>query len=530
MQLPKLGPSNRLHPRVAIPVFLPILLVATFVIIVSWPSSNASEFARPQGGQRSLRQPTETLVVATTTTVAEELETEPEPPPIPVDPRTFLTPYADSVVLANTASICNTPAPENAIYVATDGDDSNPGTEAQPLATIELGVARAQEGQTVLVRGGVYRQTVRFSEKYGTADAYITLRSYPGERTKLVADVGQDAVSFRKGNAYINVACLELEGPTLRPEAIPSSPEELRNRTLAGQGQSQNPQNYGAGVDIGDRSDTRAGLPPNHHIRVIANDIHDFAEAGISAIEVNHVTAAWNRTYRNSKYGCHSGSGISFGYLIDAGGPDNLDGYSNYIIGNVSYDNENITLQCFSDNLGPILTDGNGIIIDQNNLNPAYKSRTLIADNVVFGNGGRGILVFESSRVDVINNASYHNVHTEGLLGRDGPHPEIAVADADDVKVYNNIAIPRDGHIAFTGRSSDIDERSNYFSDPSNGQDVFLAPSIDGGADFSLLDSAASLLEVGTPYLAAPDLEGNPVLLTPVNIGPVYNTNAPFPP
>lgn len=477
-----------------------------------------------QGGTRSLRNP-RAAVVALAPPSTIQTDGEAQVPSLAVDPRTFLTAYEDSVILNNLESICAAPPPPDAIYVSLTGDDSAPGTESQPLATLDRAVDKAEAGQTVLVRGGEYRQTVTFVEKYGTADAYITLRAYPGEKVKLIADIGQDTVRFRRGNAYINVACFEMEGPGLRPEAAPSSPDEMRSRVLSGQGgQDRTPRNYGAGVDIGDRADTRAGLPINHHIRIIGNDIHDFAEAGVSALEVNHITIIGNRTYRNSKHGCHSGSGITLAYLVDGGGPDNHDGYSNYVVGNVSYENENISLQCFSDNLGPLITDGNGIIVDQNDLSGQYSARTLIADNVVYDNGGRGIMVFESSRVDVVNNLAYNNVLTPNLVGREGPHPEIAVSDAKDVRIYNNIAVPRIGHVAYSSSDAEVDERSNLFADPGAEGDLFELPALDEEREFNLLARAEAELLTGTPYLATPSDDGVPVLMEPVLIGPIYNT------
>ncbi|MEM7321589.1 MAG: right-handed parallel beta-helix repeat-containing protein [Actinomycetota bacterium] len=507
------------------PVAIAILVLAPLAVIFTLPLQTGPVEIATQGGTRSLRNPRTAVVIAPPTTVQIEEEAAEPIPILSVDPRTFLTAYEDSVVLQNLPSLCDAPPPPDAIHVATDGDDGGSGTADQPLATLNRAVDLVQPGQTVLVRGGEYRQTVTFAEKYGTPDAYITLRAHPGEQVTLIADVGEDTIRFRRGNAYINVACFEMAGPGQRPEAAPSSPEEMRSRILSGQaGPDRTPQNYGAGVDIGDRADTRAGYPLNHHIRIIGNDIHDYAEAGVSALETNHVTIIGNRTYRNAKYGCHSGSGISLAYLVDGGGPDNNDGYSNYVVGNVSYENENISLQCFSDSIGPLITDGNGIIVDQNDLSGAYTARTLIADNVVYDNGGRGIMVFESSRVDVVNNLSFNNVLTPNLVGREGPHPEIAVSDASDVRVYNNIAVPRAGHVAYSDRGAEVDERTNLFTEPGGERELFDPSVLDEERRFSLLPAAEELLASGTPYLATPSEDGAPILVEPVLIGPIYNS------
>lgn len=439
-----------------------------------------------------------------------------------VDPRTFLPPYTDSVLLDHPRWICDSPAPADALHVATDGDDAAPGTVDRPLATISSAVDRAQPGQQVLVRGGTYREAVTIRGRSGRADAWITLRSYPGERAVISVDVGQNAVALRQGSSYINIACLELAGPTERPEAIPASPGLMRERRLAGAGANDIPQNYGAGVDVGDQSDTRAGQL-SHHVRIVANEVHDFAEMGISAVEVSHITIAGNTVYRNARYSCHAGSGIGIGYMLDTGGPDNADGYTNYIVGNIAYANENRSLQCFSDSIGAVLTDGNGIIVDDDDSN-GYQARTLVADNLVFGNGGRGILVFNSSRVDVLNNIAYHNANTPDLMGRGRPHPDIAVANSADVRVYNNIAVPRDGNRAFVTSGDDVDARANLFTEPGPGTDLFATPGLDGSADFTIRPEAADRVAGGIPFLMTVGQDGQPAVVDPATLGTVFNT------
>ncbi|MFZ5941841.1 MAG: right-handed parallel beta-helix repeat-containing protein [Bacteroidota bacterium] len=71
-------------------------------------------------------------------------------------------------------------------FVSLQGNDSNPGTEAQPFRTIPKAVGVAVAGDTILVRGGTYISTTTISiSKSGTADKYFTLKSYPGERALL---------------------------------------------------------------------------------------------------------------------------------------------------------------------------------------------------------------------------------------------------------------------------------------------------------------------------------------------------------
>ena len=103
------------------------------------------------------------------------------------------------------------------------------------------------------------------------------------------------------------------------------------------------------------------------------------------------------------------------------------------------YRNENKVFSRFRE--GEVITDGNGIIIDQA-IETGYTGRVLVANNVVFDNGGRGILVLESNRVDVMYNTTYNNGRTAGLEG--GP-VELVAARADDVRLLNNLAWSRSG-------------------------------------------------------------------------------------
>ena len=66
-------------------------------------------------------------------------------------------------------------------HVAAHGHDANSGTEAEPFATLQAGVNQLQPGDTLLVHGGVYRETITFPRS-GTEQEPITLRSYKDEK------------------------------------------------------------------------------------------------------------------------------------------------------------------------------------------------------------------------------------------------------------------------------------------------------------------------------------------------------------
>lgn len=71
-------------------------------------------------------------------------------------------------------------------YVATNGSDLNPGTFAQPFATITKAIVVAASGDTIYVRGGVYTQTATINiSKSGTDNSRYHLIAYRDERPLL---------------------------------------------------------------------------------------------------------------------------------------------------------------------------------------------------------------------------------------------------------------------------------------------------------------------------------------------------------
>jgi hypothetical protein len=64
-----------------------------------------------------------------------------------------------------------------------NGSDSNPGTLAAPLATVQKAVSLVTAGGTIAVRGGTYAQTTNLQiTKSGTSNGPITLTSYASEK------------------------------------------------------------------------------------------------------------------------------------------------------------------------------------------------------------------------------------------------------------------------------------------------------------------------------------------------------------
>lgn len=104
-------------------------------------------------------------------------------------------------------------------YVATNGNDSNPGTLDAPWATVQHAADTVSAGDTVLVRGGVYNEHVGFQASGDTAQGYISFASYPGEMatldgTGLDIPHGQYGLFTLEDVSYVIVSGFELRNYT----------------------------------------------------------------------------------------------------------------------------------------------------------------------------------------------------------------------------------------------------------------------------------------------------------------------------
>jgi hypothetical protein len=100
-------------------------------------------------------------------------------------------------VLYTLFSICALAIPVQAdtYYVAADGIDENPGTVEKPFRTLNRGVKPLKPGDTLVVREGVYRESMRDNIPPGTSwDAPVTIKAAPGEKVVLRPDQGTAVV------------------------------------------------------------------------------------------------------------------------------------------------------------------------------------------------------------------------------------------------------------------------------------------------------------------------------------------------
>ena len=114
-----------------------------------------------------------------------------------------------AVPSANAAGTCSRVA-------ASNGSDAAAGTEAAPYATAQKLVDSLGAGETGCLRSGTYVEDVKVS-RGGSADARVTLRSFPGERATV-----KGRFWIAEGADFVTVAQLDLNGVNERRNPSPT--------------------------------------------------------------------------------------------------------------------------------------------------------------------------------------------------------------------------------------------------------------------------------------------------------------------
>jgi len=124
-----------------------------------------------------------------------------------------------AVVLALTPTSAQAAA--TTLYVATNGSDSNAGTLAAPLKTIQKAVGLVAAGGTIAIRGGTFTLTSNITiAKSGTSSAPITMTNYQGEHVVIDGEplpytpgaVGSTIPSGQRGAIHMSASYWKLIG------------------------------------------------------------------------------------------------------------------------------------------------------------------------------------------------------------------------------------------------------------------------------------------------------------------------------
>jgi hypothetical protein len=246
-------------------------------------------------------------------------------------------------------------------FVSPTGSDSNSGTSmTNALQTIGAATKLAlQGGDCVTVADGTYNETVLVSTS-GSTDScagYVVFRAASAGGAKVVST---DAYNGFMVNAnYVMVDGFDLQDTST-----------------------------GSAFTAGTNTLSSGKVIVYHHIAALRNIAHDSGGAGLGALHSDYVRFEGNTVYNNSSRSDYGDSGID---LWEMQASDTLPGFHIVIRNNLSYSNIE------SDIATDLQTDGEGIILDSfDYADPTYGTTpyaqdSLVENNVIWGNGGRGI-------------------------------------------------------------------------------------------------------------------------------------------
>lgn len=353
-----------------------------------------------------------------------------------------------------------------AYVVDPAGDDNNPGTEDAPWRTIAVGISRLSPGDSLLVRDGTYGtagngNAINIQNVNGAPNAPITVAAYPGQRPVLLGGGYQVVRIF--ASTYVDLRGFDIQG-TAGSDREGTSGIEVSN---------------------------------SHHVRVLSNQVHDVGGGGINTIDSNHITLDGNEVWNTSRWNPLQTSGISLFTSKNIGGGNNGDGFSFYVRNNIVHDVQN-------PDGGP--TDGNCIIVDSNR-NNGYGGSTLIANNLCYDNGGRGVHVFISDNVTAVNNTLVRNQRNNAFADQG----ELSAANASNVVFRNNLVVPlRDGRGVREWQASNVVYDHNlYVGSPperTSPTDITVADAI--GSNFMPFDGSAAINAGTTTDAPSHDIRG----------------------
>ncbi|RFB94562.1 RTX toxin [Rhizobium leguminosarum bv. trifolii] len=386
-------------------------------------------------------------------------------------------------------------------YVATTGSDSGNGSASSPFRTISDAMAsNLKPGDEVVVKAGTYNESINI-DKDGSAAGDITLRSeVPGAALIRPPAGSWNAISVNANHVVID------------------------------------------GFDIGGA--TGDGIEANnvHHIQILNNTVHGSGESGIQFNQSDFIRIEGNETYNNASSGWFSG--ISIYQNRNITGDTSTEGYRTIVRNNVSHDN--VTKSGAH-------TDGNGIIIDdfqstQTSGYPNYTYKTLVDNNLVYGNGGKGVQVTWSDSVTVSNNTAYHNNQDpqntgtwRGELSNSASSNNtwvnnIAVADPSlnknntaidntSTDSYSNKNVVWANNVTYNGTAGQASVKTdggNAMPSAADGNKLGVDPKFAGAASDNFhLGSGSSAIDGGTSKygVGSIDLDGHARVVGTVDIG-----------
>jgi parallel beta-helix repeat protein len=280
--------------------------------------------------------------------------------------------------------------------VATNGNDSNPGTLASPFRTIAKGTSAQRPGDTLYIRGGTYTEPVNVTSiKGGTAALQTTVSRYGSETVIIRPSAPCIAGTYGDTTvAYITFDGLICDGTGAgnqqfwtiwQSHHITFRNGEIKNWT-------------GNGIFITD----------THDIHITNNKIHDQVTMdvnrwyGLYICDTSNSIIEGNDIYNNPGGGIQIYNGTNNNNIIRGNLIHGNDQLSTSIVGGITVYSQSDNTQIYNNVIygngtesatySPGITVGSG------------PTNTKIWNNTIYGNLGYGIQIYPGSPNNIVKN------------------------------------------------------------------------------------------------------------------------------
>ncbi len=386
-------------------------------------------------------------------------------------------------------------------YVATDGDDANPGSITQPWRTIQHAADTVSAGDTVFIRGGVYNEAVFITVSGSEAGGYVTFENYGGETAVLDGtglanpdgDIGIDIAN----QSYLIIKGLEIRNyTTATPDAVPmgiavsgtSHHIQLRENHIHHIETHAPVDGDLLGADAHGIAFYGDQAPASiHDIIIDSNHLHDLILGSSEALVVNgnieNFTISRNTVHDTDNIGI-----VMIGFEETAPNPAYDRARDGVVSENIVYNVDSITNPAYAGERsadGIYVDGGTNIIIERNTVYQANLGMEITSEH----SGG------DASYVTVRNNLIHHN-HITGIgVGgydaqrgsthhctfinntlfqndtlQDGSGEILIQHDVHDNAIKNNILVANDQSLFFSNsftNNSNNDVNSNLYFAPA---------------------------------------------------------------
>ncbi|MEP7284585.1 MAG: right-handed parallel beta-helix repeat-containing protein [Chloroflexota bacterium] len=339
-------------------------------------------------------------------------------------------------------------------YVATGGNDSNPGTQAQPFRTINRGVSVLRPGDTLLVGAGTYNEYINNSIPSGSSwTSPVTVQASPRNSVTIKPPSGSDrAMTFDGSTQYVIVDGFILDGTnagidTLKFQGATGRPNPNHIRII--NSEIKNAPRQGILVSQGDQ-----------YIELINLVVHDNGSTDFDHgmyIQGDHILIQGCTIYSNAGWGIH----------IYGGAPSNIT-----VVDNKIHDNARLGLRGFG--IGVYTGDSNQIY-----------------NNVIWGKNQGGIDIGRGITNAGIYNNTVANNRESGIT---------ILSSSTSTTLRNNLVMQSGSGLVNNGVGTIMDH--NFIGDPQ-----FMNA---GAADFHL-KAGSPAINVGTTIsTVTTDFDGVP--------------------